>query len=341
VRFGVNLNNRGPLLTADRDLGDLLALAELTEELGLDSVWVGDGLLAQPRHDPLMLLAALAARTSRVRLGTAALRASVRDPLYLAMAWATIDHLSEGRTVLGVSAGNAVEAGVQREFAVQGLDHRDRMARLEECLAVLRQLWTNGRVTFHGRHFDYDDVAFYSGTEVAPLGPLQQPPPIWVVSNPRVGGSADPAVTRRGIERAARRIVRYADGWLTCCRASHPEEVEEQVEAIRAAAVEQGEDPDRFAIAYQVTVTLADSGDDAAGHFARFIAAFYPEFGSQVDPEDWGPLGTPDDVMKWFTRFAAAGVGYFIVRVGSVNERAALRRFASEVLPALRTQTEG
>jgi alkanesulfonate monooxygenase SsuD/methylene tetrahydromethanopterin reductase-like flavin-dependent oxidoreductase (luciferase family) len=195
-------------------------------------------------------------------------------------------------------------------------------------------------VTFHGRHFDYDDVAFFSGSEVAPLGPLQ-PPPIWLVSNPRVGGAASPAAARRNLVRAARRIVRYADGWLTCCRAGHPEEVEEQVEAIRAAAVAEGEDPERYAIAYQVTVTLADSGDDAAGHFARFIAAFYPEFGSQVDPADWGPLGTPDDVLKWFTRFAAAGVNRFIVRFGSVDERAALRRFAEEVLPALRTETEG
>jgi alkanesulfonate monooxygenase SsuD/methylene tetrahydromethanopterin reductase-like flavin-dependent oxidoreductase (luciferase family) len=334
LRFGVNLNNRGPLLAADRDLGDLLELAELTEELGLDSVWVGDGLLAQPRHDPLMLLAALAERTRRVRLGTAALRASLRDPLYLAMAWATIDQLSGGRTVLGVSAGNAIEAGVRREFAVQGLDHHERMSRLEECLEVLRQLWTSGRVTFHGRHHDYDDVAFFSGTEVAPLGPLQSPP-IWLVSNPRVGGSASPEVTQRSIARAAQRIVRYADGWLTCCRAGHPEEVEEQVAAIRAAAVEQGADPDRYSVAYQVTVTLADSGDDAADHFGRFIAAFYPEFGSRVDPADWGPMGTPEDVVTWFTRFVGAGVDRFIVRFGTVDERAALRRFVDEIVPAL------
>ena len=335
LEFGVYLNNRGPLLSEGYALTDLLELAIQAEELGLDSVWVGDGLLAQPRHDPLMLLAALAQRTSSVRLGTAALRASLRDPLYLAMAWATIDHLSEGRTVLGVSAGNAVELGVQREFAVQGIDHLDRVARLEECLEVLRQLWTTGRVTIDGRHFRYEDVSFAAGTEVEPLGPLQRPPPIWLASNPWLG-DVPPDVARRNVGRAARRIVRLADGWLTCCRASHPEEVEGQVAAMRAVADEEGEDADRYAVAYQVTVTLADSRGAAASDFARFIAAYYPEFGSQVDPADWGPLGTPEEVIPWFRRFAEAGATQFLVRFGSVDEAAALRRFVDEVMPALR-----
>jgi alkanesulfonate monooxygenase SsuD/methylene tetrahydromethanopterin reductase-like flavin-dependent oxidoreductase (luciferase family) len=335
LEFGLYLNNRGPLLSSNYRLGDLLELAEMAEELGLDSVWVGDGLLAQPRHDPLMLLAALAQRTARVRIGTAALRASLRDPLYLAMAWATIDHLAAGRTVLGVSAGNAVEAGVRREFAVQGIDHRDRMGRLEEWLEVLRQLWSTGRVTFEGRHFRYQNVTFSSGTEIAPLGPLQSPPPIWLVSNPWLG-DPEPEVAHRSVDRAARRIVRLSDGWLTCCRAGHPEEVEEQVAAIQARAAEQHEDPDRFAIAYQVTVTLADSGDDATEHFARFIDAYYPEFGAQVDPTDWGPMGTPEDVVPWFSRFAEAGVTRFLVRLGCVDERAGLRRFVQEIVPAFR-----
>ena len=53
---------------------------------------------------------------------------------------------------------------------------------------MIRALWTEGRVTFHGEHFHYDDVSFYSGTEMAPLMPVQSPPPIWVVSNPRLVG---------------------------------------------------------------------------------------------------------------------------------------------------------
>jgi len=334
VEFGVNLNNRAPLLTAGYGVGDLVDLGVLAEELGFDSLWVGDSLLARPRHDPLMLLAALSQRTSRVRLGTACLVVTLRDPLYLAMAWSTIDQLSGGRTVLGACAGNAAEEGVHREFAVMGVDVRRRVSRMEETLVVLRELWTNGTVTFHGRHFDYDDVAFHSGTEVEPLRPLQAPPPMWIVSNPRIGG-ADPDATRHRVATASARIVRFGDGWMTCCRATHPEEVAEQVAAIRSAAEEAGEDPGRFDIAYQVTMNVGDSREDAREAFGGFIGAYYPEFGSQVDLSDWGPVGTPDDIASWIGEFADAGVNRFICRFGSMDQPAQVERFARDVLPAV------
>ena len=340
LEFGFNLNNRAPLLTAGYGLEDLLDLAGLAEDVGLDSVWVGDSLLARPRHDPLVLMAALSQRTTRVRLGTACLVVSLRDPMYLAMAWATIDRLSGGRTILGACAGNAAEEGVHREFAVQGVDVRRRTSRLEEALHVLRELWTKGSVTFHGKHFDYDDVAFFSGTELEPLRPVQAPPPMWIVSNPRIGG-LDPQATRGNVTRAARRIVRYGDGWMTCCRANHPEEVQEQVAAIREAAVEQGEDPDRYDVAYQVTMNLANSRDRAAEAFGEFIRAYYPEFGAKVDLTDWGPVGTADDIVAWIERFAVAGVTRFLCRFGSMDQPGQLRRFAADVLPVVRPPREG
>jgi alkanesulfonate monooxygenase SsuD/methylene tetrahydromethanopterin reductase-like flavin-dependent oxidoreductase (luciferase family) len=335
IEFGVSLNNRGPLLSRGQTLDGLLELAEAAEAEGFDSAWVGDGLLHEPRHDPLALLSALSQRTSRLRLGTACLRVSIRDPLTLAMAWSTIDHLSGGRTILGACAGNAMDPGVRREFAVQGLDPRDRLARMEEAVQVLRELWTTGRVNFTGSHFTYEDVAFESGTELEPLRTLQRPPPIWIASNPHLGGPKDPDAARAAIGRAAERIVRLADGWLTCCRANHPQEVEEGVAAIRESAATAGRDPDEIAVGYSTTVVLADSPDDARESFARFIAAYYPTFGSKVDLGDWGPVGTPDDVADWVRRFAEAGVTHFIVRFGSMDPAGDLRRFARDVLPAI------
>jgi alkanesulfonate monooxygenase SsuD/methylene tetrahydromethanopterin reductase-like flavin-dependent oxidoreductase (luciferase family) len=259
---------------------------------------------------------------------------SIRDPLFLAMAWSTIDQLSGGRTILGACAGNAVDQGVRREFAVQGLDPKDRMRRMDEAVQVLRQLWTTGRVDFHGDHFDYDDVAFESGTELEPLRTLQTPPPIWIASNPHLGG-ANPDAARAAIERAARRIVANGDGWLTCCRATHPEEVEEGVAAIRAAAGEAGRAPDEIAVAYQTTVVLADSPEGARESFARFIAAYYPTFGDKVDLGDWGPVGTTDDVAAWVRRFADAGITKLLVRFGTLDPVEHLRRFARDVIPAV------
>jgi alkanesulfonate monooxygenase SsuD/methylene tetrahydromethanopterin reductase-like flavin-dependent oxidoreductase (luciferase family) len=186
-------------------------------------------------------------------------------------------------------------------------------------------------VTLDGEHLHYDDVAFSSGTEVEPLGPVR-PPPIWIVSNPRITGADSPA-TRRNVERAARRIARFGDGWMTCCRAAHPEEVEEQAAAIGRSAADLGRDPEAFTVTYQVTMNVGDSAQAAEEDFAAYIGAYYPEFGSQVDLSDWGPVGTPDVVAAWLRRFADAGVGHFICRFGSSDQPGQLARFASEVLP--------
>ena len=150
LQFAVNVNNREPLFVPTYDLARALDLATLAEELGFDGVFVGDSLFSKPRYEALTLLGAISQRTSRVKLGTAALVASLRNPLFLALEWATLDVLSGGRMVLGAAAGND-EVGVRREFEALGLDYTRRGSVFEEGLAVLRELWTKGSVTFHGR----------------------------------------------------------------------------------------------------------------------------------------------------------------------------------------------
>jgi alkanesulfonate monooxygenase SsuD/methylene tetrahydromethanopterin reductase-like flavin-dependent oxidoreductase (luciferase family) len=332
IEFGVNLNNREPLIASDYDVPMLLDLSELVEASGFDSVWVGDSLFSKPRYEPISLLSAISQRTSKLRLGTSCMVSSTRNPLYLALEWATLDVISGGRTIFGTGMGNP-EEGVRREFEALGLDYVRRGALFEEGLAVLRQLWTEGRTDFKGRFLAYDDVAFYSGTEMAPLMPIQQPPPIWVVSNPRLRGEAPPDVIERRLEAACRRIVEYGDGWLTCCRAQHPEELVEQLGAIEAYADEHGGDFSRLVISYQVTMNIGDSEEEARTAFDDYISKYYPELSKAMDLSNWGPVGTPDQIAEWIRTFAEAGVGHFICRFGAIDQFAQVERFAQEVLP--------
>ena len=337
VDFGVNLNNREPLITHGYSLADLLDLGEMVEKKGFDSVWVGDSLFSKPRFEPLSLLSALSQRTSTVRLGTACLVTSTRNPLYLALEWATLDHLSGGRSILGAGMGNP-ELGVRREFEALGLDFRDRAAIFEEGLAVLRTLWTEGSVTCSGHYYTFDDVAFFSGTEMTPLAPLQKPQPIWVVSNIRLTGDLRPEVAKRRLESACTRVIRYGDGWMTCCRAEHPEEVQEQVAQLRKTADNLGEDFSRYAVSYQVTMNIGESEDQARAAFGQYISSYYPELSKSVDLSNWGPVGTPDTIVDWFRRFHAAGVDYFICRFGDLDQFSQVERFAADVLPVLRAR---
>jgi len=82
LEFGVNLNNREPLIAPDYDLNMLLDLSAEVEERGFDSVWLGDSLFSKPRYEPISLLSAISQRTSRVKLGTSCMVSSTRNPLY-------------------------------------------------------------------------------------------------------------------------------------------------------------------------------------------------------------------------------------------------------------------
>ncbi|MFQ5427110.1 MAG: LLM class flavin-dependent oxidoreductase, partial [Gaiellales bacterium] len=331
LEFGVNLNNREPLIAPDYDLAALLELSTVVEDAGFDSVWVGDSLFSKPRYEPISLLSAISQRTSRVKLGTACMVSSTRNPLYLALEWATLDAISGGRTILGTGMGNP-EEGVRREFEALGLEYARRASIFEEGLRVIRSLWTEGTVTFHGEHFDYEGVSFHSGTEMAPLSPLQRPPPIWVVSNPRLTGDAPADVIERRMQAACRRILRHGDGWMTCCRAEHPAELREQLGHIERVAEELGDSAGRLVISYQVTMNIGDSERDAQAAFADYISKYYPELSRAMDLSNWGPVGTPAQITEWLRTFAEAGVDHFICRFGAIDQFSQVDRFANEIL---------
>ena len=338
LEFGVNVNNREPLIAPQYySLSNLIELSRTVEEFGFDSVWVGDSLFSKPRYEPIALLSAIAVLTERVKLGTSCLVTGTRNPLYLALEWATLDCLSNGRTILGACMGNP-EEGVKREYEALGMDYRKRATIFEEGLQVLRQLWIGGKASLSGEQYQYDDISFYSGTEAGPLMPIQMPPPIWVVSNPRlvVGKKAEDKVDRV-IGRAARRIAEFGDGWMTCCRARHPEEFKEQCEQVAAAIEDVGRDRSEYVMSYQVTMNIAESREAAERGIGEYISQYYPELSQKMDLGEWGPVGTPDDIIEWLECFADAGVDHFICRFGSLDQFGQVERFAQEVLPAFRT----
>ncbi len=337
LEFGVNLNNREPLIAPDYDLQALLDLSEKVEELGFDSVWVGDSLFSKPRYEAMTLLAAISQRTQNVRLGTACLVTSTRNPLYTALEWSTLDAISGGRMILGPCMGNP-EEGVKREFAALKLPFSDRATVFEEGLEVIKDIFKTGSTSFKGKYYDFDEVAFYCGTEMAPLKPLQSSPPIWVVSNPRLVGDKPTEKMRAIMERACDRIIRLGDGWMTCCRAQHPEELTEQIGYLRDAAARHGRDFDDYTVAYQVTMNIGDSADEARAAFGDYISKYYPELSRAMDLSNWGPVGTPEDIAAWLREFHSRGVSHFICRFGAIDQFGQVQRFAQEVLPAFQTE---
>lgn len=174
-------------------------VAGLAEDLGYDSVWVGDHVvLPSPRVDPsptepdapfldpLVALAHLAARTGRIALGTGVVVLPQRNPLVLAKQLASVDVLSEGRLIFGAAAGY-----LEPEMRAVGVAPEGRGARADEYLAAMRSLWYDDEPAFHGRHVRFEAVDAHPR-------PVQRPIPV-------VTGGHSPA--------ALRRAAHHADGW--------------------------------------------------------------------------------------------------------------------------------
>src|SRR5438270_13453840 len=152
MQFGLTLPNRGVLFCVTTP-EQRLRMAELADASSVfRSVWVGDSLLGKPRMESLTLLAGVAARTTRVRLGPACMASfPLRDPVLLAYQWASLDLLAGGRTVLDTCTGIVPQWGGELENRTYGVDSKSRVERLVEGIKVLKRLWTEDDVTFEGK----------------------------------------------------------------------------------------------------------------------------------------------------------------------------------------------
>jgi alkanesulfonate monooxygenase SsuD/methylene tetrahydromethanopterin reductase-like flavin-dependent oxidoreductase (luciferase family) len=149
-KLGYLLPTREQVMEGKPDAASLLDLAARAEAEGFDSVWVGDSLLAKPRHEPLTLLAGVAGRVPRIELGTAVLLPALRNPVVLAHLVATLDQVSEGRFILGVGFASDLP-NVRAEFAAAGVPFEKRVGRMMEGLRLCQALWTGEPVDWDGR----------------------------------------------------------------------------------------------------------------------------------------------------------------------------------------------
>jgi probable F420-dependent oxidoreductase len=183
MRFGVWYDFRNPPQWSRpwRDLyAETLDQIAWVDGLGFDSVWLSEHHVTDEGYLPSVfpVLAALAQRTQRVRLGTAVLLAPLHHPLRLAEDAAVVDVLSGGRLDLGIAPGYRT-----REFDALGVPKSQRGARTDETIEILRKAWTGQRFSHEGAHFSFPDV------EVNPT-PIQDPVPIWI------GGSSEASASR-------------------------------------------------------------------------------------------------------------------------------------------------
>jgi probable F420-dependent oxidoreductase len=292
VRVGVGLFTGqippGSERTFHREYRDIIDLVEEVEGAGLDSAWVSEHHFSADGYLPSLapMLAALAARTERIELGTGVILAPFHDPVRLAEDLAVADQISGGRVICGLGIGWREE-----EFRQFGIPIAERVRRLTELTEILRLAWGRDRFDFSGRHFSYRGVA------VTPK-PARVPPIF-------VGGFVDSAIRRAG---------RIGDGYISS-RAS----TERVAAAFEMAAAERAgagkEGPPMVGVLQNAFVTEDPEGDwpmvrAGAGHQLGVYAGWregtdVPGVPLRVVPPDDETLrqstafGTPDEVVEY------------------------------------------
>ncbi len=307
IRFGVTLPQIKRSWEEARD-----AALEF-DRLGFDSVWVCDHMYGVPApHQPIFEawteLAAVAAITENVELGTLVTPPFFRNPAVLAKQVATLDHISGGRSIVGLGAG-----WFQAEFEGTGSAFpplRERMRALDEAAEIMKRLFTEERVTFEGKHFQVRDA-------VSEPKPLRRPPIL-------IGG---------GGERVLMGIAaRHADIWNNL--AGFQPVLGQKVEALRKRCDELGRDFDSIEISQQCVVVIAPDESSALSSLERAQKVYGGHMGAGL--AEHGVWGSPERVIECIERHLALGCTTFLIEFFGRDTREPARLFAEKVLPAFR-----
>ncbi len=308
-RLGYLLPTRERIMEGEPRVAPLLDLARRASDLGFDSIWVGDSLLARPRHEPLTLLAAVASRLPRVEVGTAVLLPAMRNPVLLAHQLATLDQIAEGRLIVGIGIAADV-ANIRGEFAAAGVPFEKRVGRLIEGIRLARALWTGEPVDWNGLW--KVDRGVLAPTPYRAGGPL-----IWI------GGSLPASLERAG---------RYFDGWLPI--APDAAQWQRQWQEIKEIARNAGRDPNALTGAMYVTLSVDADAGRANERLNAYLERYYSQPAAKLRARQASYAGPAEGLAEWLQAYAKAGAAHLVLRFAGDHER------HLEIVAALRSKLQ-
>ncbi|HVM29842.1 MAG TPA: LLM class flavin-dependent oxidoreductase [Candidatus Limnocylindrales bacterium] len=298
--------------------------AREVEDLGFDSIFITDHLLAAKRFysvsflEPLAALAVVAGVTNRVRLGTSILIMPLRHPVMLAKELATLQFLSENRFILGAGVG-----WNEQEYAALGVKKSERGKRTDEMLDIIIPLLDGETVTYDGQFYSVEDL--YIEPKAA------QRPEIWIGGGSQLADPKSPDLPRF-VESVKARVLR-TDGWIprpTC----PPDEIARDWQELQDYYRQHGRAPRDCVVAHENFFHLVMTNDP---HKARREQheAFLRVMSNERGPEYLETVylfGTPDEVVESLQKRVDAGVEYFMLHT-MTPDPGQLRQWVEEIIP--------
>jgi probable F420-dependent oxidoreductase len=285
-------------------------LVDLCERTAIDSLWFSDRLSSPaPVLEPMISMAAIAARTRRLKFGPSVLIAPFRSPVLLARELAFLDWLSGGRVLPAVGIG--VEQA--REFRAAGVPFKERGRRTDETIHILRRCWSGEPVTYTGEFWQLEDV------RVTP-SPIQTPLPLWI------GGNSEAAMRRAG---------RLGDGWIPSFIT--PEAFAAGVQATQGFARAAGREVPADHFGALVYVHLAADPVAARAAASPFLPRGRADDATLAACTAFGP---PEMVVERLEQYVRGGGSKFILRpmAPPATMLDQLQQLAEEVVPTFHSR---
>jgi alkanesulfonate monooxygenase len=293
------------------DVPALYAYAQRAEALGFESLWAWDHILlgvepAFPILESVTTLGAVAARTTRIKLGTGVLVLPLRNPVIAAKALGSLDVISGGRLILGVAAG-----WYAREFDAVGVPFKQRGRRFERNLDVVLRLWGAERVSLRVDELNLRDAVMVPR-------PTQRPrPPVLI------GGY---------VEAVLRRAATVGDGWLTYFYT--PESFARNWEKVKAFAREAGRDPSALTATNQLAVYVGESREQTTAPMRHWLSTEWDTAGWSESTIDHAVHGSPAECAAQLRAHVATGVDRLIL-IPYRYQPEQVELIAREILPRL------
>ena len=299
-------------------VGETARQARWMEDLGYEYFSAGEHFMRGnppgPTHAALPVLAVAAGATDQMRVLSSIILTPFYHPLFLARTAATLDAASGGRLTLGVGVGGEFPV----EFEAAGLRVNQRGRRTDECLEVMRKLWTGEKVTFSGRHFQLTDAMINPS-------PVQKPnPPVWV------SGRRDAAMAR---------AAKFGDGWMPYFYDAP--RYRDSVGKIKGFAAEAGRDISGFQWAHFPYIAIYPTEQQAAEVAAEQLGGRYLYGGEFLDiVRKYCLLGTVENCIEQLQEYIDAGVRHIIFSISCPREdrERHLETIAKELIPHFRNK---
>lgn len=340
VTMGVSINYLSDLYTI-RDMMDGAAYAE---ELGFDAVWAHDAPLGRrtlAAWDPVTILGAIAGRTDNVKLATGVMQPHLRNPVSLAKQWATMQEISDGRSIFGVGTGAGVDHLIDREYeALSALSEKNperlyenRSTLFAESLKIIRKLWENDKISHEGEFYNFDNIT------LGAANPTITPPTLMAqgIYFPEEPGAPVEHAWReewagRYILGPYKRVAHLGDGWITCTPT--PEEYEKCWGLIEEELRSIGKDPDEFIQAYNCFININEDKEQGHENIKEYLRRFHGPPVHDDLVERWGVTGTPEEIIETLNQYVDRGAELFQFVIASPEQFDHMEQFADEVLPA-------